>query len=86
MKKHILTQRLYFVAGRRTRRVACQAAFAGLQKLLGPTVVHAFGDAFAAAQLGDAGLAAQAIQHDADFLFRRIMLAGCSVDVPDQPL
>jgi hypothetical protein len=33
-----------------------------------------FGDPFATAELGNAGFAAQTIQHDADLLFSRIVL------------
>ena len=38
---------------------------------------------FAPAQLGDAVLAAQALQHDADLLLGRILLARRSADVLD---
>ena len=43
--------------------------FAGLQELLEPRVIKALGNAFMAAQLGDAELAAQAVQNDAYLLF-----------------
>jgi hypothetical protein len=55
-----LAQRLDLVGRRRARRVAGQAALAGLEELLGPRVVQAFGDALAAAEGSDALLAAQA--------------------------
>src|SRR5918993_3001886 len=54
-----------------TRRVAREPLLAGLEELLGPAVIHRRGDPFAAAELGDALLAAQALQHDADLLFSR---------------
>jgi hypothetical protein len=55
-----LAQRLDPVRRRRARRVAGQAALAGLEELLGPRVAQAFGDALAAAEGRDAPLAAQA--------------------------
>src|SRR5512143_2513120 len=67
-------------------RVTRQAAFAGFEKLLRPAVVQALGDAFTAAQLSDAGFSPQAVQHNADLLFRGILLAGRPTDVSDQPL
>ena len=51
---------LDLIARRGPRRVAGEPALAGLQELLRPTVIHALGDAFAPAQLGDDVLAAQA--------------------------
>src|SRR5271167_4142311 len=72
--------------GRRTCRVARQTALAGLQELLGPSVIKALGNAFTAAQLGNAGLAAQAIQNYPDLLFGRMTLAGCPADVLHDPL
>ena len=53
-------------AVRRPRRVTRQTALAGLQELLGPSVIKALGNTLAAAKLGDAGFAAQAVQNDAD--------------------
>jgi hypothetical protein len=44
------------------------------------------GAAVAPAQLGNAGPAAQAIQHDVDLLLGRVLLAGCPADVPNNPL
>src|SRR5271167_1030534 len=72
--------------GRRTCRVARQTALAGLQELLGPGVIKALGNAFTAAQLGNAGLAAQTIQNYPDLLFGRMTLAGCPADVLHDPL
>ena len=46
--------------------VTGQAAFAGFEELLRPTVVEAFGDAFPTAQFGDRGLAAQAVEDAAE--------------------
>src|SRR3954471_16840729 len=72
--------------GRRSRGVTRQAALAGLQELLGPSVIEAFGYAFTPTQLGNAGLAPQTIQHDADLLFRQMPFAGCTADVLHDPL
>src|SRR3546814_11988926 len=55
-------------------------------ELLRPGVIQALGNAFLAAQLGDAVLAAQAIQHDADLVFGREVPAGCTPDVLHHPL
>jgi hypothetical protein len=68
------------------RRVAGQAALAGLEELLGPRVVQAFGDALAAAEGSDALLAAQALQHEADLLLGRVVLARAAADVAHHSL
>ena len=39
-------------------------------------VIKALGNTFAAAKLSDAGLAAQTVQNDADFLIGRMAFAG----------
>jgi hypothetical protein len=85
---------LYLAGGRRTRRVSCQPAFAGLQEPLGPAVIHRGGDALAAAQLGDVLLAPQPLQHDTDLfplpnnagvVWRRMSFNTCSAGaLPDQ--
>src|SRR3954447_11850621 len=69
------TKILHLAGGRGTGRVACQAALAGLEELLRPAVIHRSRDALAAAQLGDVLITAQALQYDADLLFRRILPA-----------
>jgi hypothetical protein len=66
-----------FVRRRRPRRIAGQPFLAGLEEVLRPTIIEVLDDAFAAAELGDAVLAAQAIQHDADLILRRKMSPGC---------
>ena len=63
-----------------------QMALAGLQELLRPSVIKALGNTFAAAKLSDAGLAAQAVQNDADLLFGRMAFAGDPADVLYEPL
>ena len=82
----LAAQILDFGAGRRTRCVTGEAAFAGFEELFRPAVVEALGDAFTAAEFGDCGVSAQSIQDDADFLFSRILLAGCPPDIADEPL
>src|SRR5450631_2406340 len=61
-----LTTKVLHLAGRcGAGRVARQPAFAGLQELLRPAVIHRGGDAFPAAKLRDVLLAAQSFQHNA---------------------
>ena len=69
-----------------TRRVAREPLLAGLEELLGPAVIHRRGDPLAAAKLGDALLAAQVLQYDADLLFSRKMPARRAPDVFDDLL
>ena len=57
----LAAESLDLVAGGGAGDVAGEPLLAGLQELLGPAVVETFGDAFAAAELGDAHLAAQRI-------------------------
>ena len=72
-------------AGRRARRVAGQPPLAGLEELLRPAVVQARRDPLAPAELGDAVLAAQALQHDADLLLGRMLLARRAAGCPSRP-
>src|SRR5918997_3268785 len=69
------------IGGRLPSRVSRQALLAGLQELLGPAVVQVLADALTPAQLGDAVLAAQTLQHDADLLLRRELPACGTPDV-----
>src|SRR6266851_887306 len=76
-----LAAKVRHLAGRRcTRRVARQPTLAGFEELLRPAVIKPLGDTLPTAQLGNAGLAPQAVQNNADLLFRRILLAGRSPD------
>src|SRR4029077_12739221 len=68
---------LDFIGRRRACGVPSKPALASLEELLRPGVIHALGDAFAPAKLGDWGFAAQAIENNADLLFGRILLPGC---------
>src|SRR3954454_4234305 len=82
-----LTAQVLDLVGRcGTRRVAREPLFAGVEELLGPAVIHRRRDPLAAAELGDALLAAQALQHDADLLFSRKMPARRTPDVFDDLL
>src|SRR5215471_6201999 len=76
---------LDLVRGRLTRRVAGEPFLTRLQKLLRPTVVQVLIDPFLAAQLSNAVLATQALQHDADLLFNGMMPACGSANIPDCP-
>ena len=81
-----LTQVLDLVAGRRTRGIPGQPSLAGFQKLLRSVVIQALGDALSPTQLRDAVLATKSVQHDADLLFRRILLARGPPNVLHDPL
>src|SRR5690606_32756403 len=59
---------------------------AGFQEFLRPGVIKALRDPLAPAQRRDRLFAAQALQHDADLLLGRILLAGCAADVFDDLL
>ena len=51
---------------------------AGFEELLGPAIVEVLGDAFLAAQLGDAVLAAQPFEHDAVILREQRLTSSSS--------
>src|SRR6516225_1594004 len=59
---------LHLVGGRSARRVTGKPSLAGLQELLRPAIVHRRGDALAATEFGNALLAAEPFQHDANLL------------------
>jgi hypothetical protein len=56
---------------------------ASFQELLRPTVVEALGNTLATAKPGDPFFTVQAFQHDADFIFSRMVIARCTPDVLD---
>ena len=60
----------YFVIGGVAGCLAGESVLAGLQELLGPFVVLRWRDFFAAAEVGDGYLAANAFDDDADFLLK----------------
>jgi hypothetical protein len=76
-------QVLDFLRGCRSRRVAGQALLAGFQKLLRPAVIQVLHNPFAPAQLGNAVLAAQAGQNNADLLLRRKLTPRRPADLFD---
>ena len=77
------TERLDFIGGRLACGVTGEPLLAGFEKLFRPSVVEVLGDAFFAAELGDAVLAAQAFDDDADFLLGREVPPSGSPNVPD---
>ena len=72
-----------FAAGGLALGVAQQPALAGFQKFLAPAVVKIGGDALAPAQLADAALPAQPLQHDADLIVGGVLLARHTPDRTD---
>ena len=65
---HLLAQAFNLARGRLAPGVAGEPLLARFQKLFRPAVIQTLGDALAAAQGGDALLAAQARHHDPDLL------------------
>src|SRR5262249_47147920 len=59
------------VGGRGRGCIASQSLLPGLEKVFRPAIIEVLDDPLAAAQLGDAVLAAQAFQYNADLVFRR---------------
>ena len=70
-----------FVAGRFSDRVASQLLLARFEKVLAPAVVEVRSDAFSATQAGDALLASQPFEYDADLLFGRELSSGAAPDL-----
>jgi hypothetical protein len=79
-----LAERLDLVAGGRAGCVTRQAALTGFQELLGPGVIQALGDGFAATKGGDAFLAAEPSQDDADLVLGGMVLARGTTNIADQ--
>jgi hypothetical protein len=75
------TQVLYLVRRCRTCCIPSQALLPSFEELLRPAVIQALGYTLAAAQLSNAAFALQAIQHDPDLLFSRILFACGTADV-----
>src|ERR1700744_1770009 len=63
------------------RGVTGQAALARLHELLRPSVIQALGDTLLAAQLGDAVVPAQTVEHNPDLVLRREMTTRRTPDV-----
>src|SRR6056297_961465 len=62
-------------------RSAVLSRYAPMPTLLRPTVIQARRDTLAPAKLGHALFAPQALEHDADLLLGRVLLAGTPADV-----
>ena len=77
------TERLDFIGGRLACGVTGEPLLAGFEKLFRPSVVEVLGDAFFPAELGDAVLATQAFEDDADLLLGREVPPSGSPNVPD---
>src|SRR5690606_29263498 len=77
---------MHLTGGRSAGRVASQTALARFHELLRPDIVQALRDAFLAAQLGDAVLAAQTFQHDPDLVLSREVPACRTSNVLHHPL
>jgi hypothetical protein len=77
---------LDLAAGRRTRGISGQTPLAGLQELLRPVVIKALGDALTPTQLCNTVFATKPVQHNADLLLRRILLARGAPNVLHDPL
>ena len=63
-------------------RIARQPLLARLEEVLRPAVIQVLDDPLAPAQLGDALLAAQALQNDADLVFGTEVPSRRTTDVP----
>src|ERR1700716_4603796 len=75
-------QSFHLVGGGLTGRAADEPPLARFKELLRPAVIHALRNTFFAAELGDAGLAAQPIQHNTNLIFGRILPPGRPANVP----
>jgi hypothetical protein len=74
---------LDLVRSGRPRRIARQALLPGLQKLLGPAIIHRGSDPLPTAQLGDAFLATQALENNPDLVLGREVSTGGPTSIPD---
>src|SRR3954453_9224236 len=77
----LTAQVLDLIRGGRSCRIPGKPALASLKELLRPAVVQAFSNPLASAQLGNAGFTANAVQHDPDLVFSRIVLPRRAADV-----
>src|SRR6202023_2658197 len=77
----LAAQVLYLVRGCCAGRIAGEPLLPGLKEVFRPAVIQILDDPFTTAQLGDALLAAQAFQHNADLLFCRELPACRPPDV-----
>ena len=79
-RRRALTSPVRGLAG----RIARKPLLAGSQEVLRPALMETLGDALAAALLGNAVFAAQAVEHDPDPLLRRTALARRAADILDK--
>src|ERR1700680_4044243 len=77
----LAAQVLYLVRGCCAGRIAGEPLLPGLKEVFRPAVIQILDDPLTTAQLGDALLAAQALQDDADLLFCRKLPACRPPDV-----
>src|ERR1700726_1234634 len=77
----LAAQVLYLVRGCCAGRIAGEPLLPGLKEVFRPAVIQILDDPFTTAQLGDALLAAEAFQHNADLLFCRELPACRPPDV-----
>ncbi len=82
----LVTEILDLVRSRGVRGFASKATLASFQELLRPAVAQTFCDAFASAEFHDRDFATQVIEHDADFFFRRVLLARRPVNIAAKSL
>jgi hypothetical protein len=79
-------QVLHFAGGRSAGGVPGRRRLPASMNSFGPGVIQALSDAFLAAQLGNAVLATQAVEHDTDLVLGRKMAPGLAPDVLHHPL
>ena len=79
----LLAQILDLARGRGSCGVARQPSLPSFEELLGPAIVQAMSNAFTTTQFRDRVLSLEAIQHDPDLLFGRILSASGSANVFD---
>ena len=85
LQRRGLAQPLDVVGGGGAGRVARQAAPAGFEELVRPHVIPTLRNPLTAAQLGDAVLAAQAVEQDPDLDLSQVMLARGAANVLHHP-
>src|SRR6476620_11233126 len=81
----LAAQVLYLVRGCCAGRIAGEPLLPGLKEVLRPAVIEVLDDPLTTAELHDAFLAAQALQHDADLLFCRELTGVSPAGCPSQP-
>src|SRR4029450_797247 len=77
----LAAQVLHLVRGCCARRIASQPLLAGFEKVLRPTIIKILDNPLTTAELSDALLAPQALQHDTDLFFGRELPPRHAADV-----